>query len=358
MYTIGFYISDHGFGHASRNIPIIRYILEAYKEIKIIVKTGEIQGKFMEVLLKDYKDRIDFYYEAMDVGLVLKKDSLEIHKEELGKKVDDYISSFKERIEKEIIFIENNNIKFLVSDIVPWVFKAAQDSKVRSLLITNFTWVEIYREHLSESLCKVYEDCYKLADKALFYELHMKDMKSYIGNYEEVSLISREFNLIEVKKIKERYKSPIVFISVGRSVNLTSKINVSKLKYTFIVTEGISLKGDNVVYLSKEVDNTQDYIMASDFIITKAGWGTVAEVLLAKKKCAVLARDKVAEDRNTVKNLEDMGLAIKVNYDKEIDIEEILKKLSKMSFKEENYDFKNDFKKIGDEIIEMNKTSS
>ena len=45
---IAFYISDHGFGHASRNIPIIRYILEANKDIRIIIKTGKLQGEFIK----------------------------------------------------------------------------------------------------------------------------------------------------------------------------------------------------------------------------------------------------------------------------------------------------------------------
>ena len=36
MKTIEFAITDHGFGHASRNIPLIRYILKSNKDIKII----------------------------------------------------------------------------------------------------------------------------------------------------------------------------------------------------------------------------------------------------------------------------------------------------------------------------------
>ena len=45
MKKIAFYISDHGFGHASRNIPIIRYILEESNNIKIYIKTGIKQGE-------------------------------------------------------------------------------------------------------------------------------------------------------------------------------------------------------------------------------------------------------------------------------------------------------------------------
>ena len=56
MKNIVFYISDHGFGHASRNIPIIRYILEVKNNIKIYIKTGINQGLFIKDSLKDLKN--------------------------------------------------------------------------------------------------------------------------------------------------------------------------------------------------------------------------------------------------------------------------------------------------------------
>ncbi len=55
MKNIVFYISDHGFGHASRNIPIIRYILGVKNNIKIHIKTGINQGLFIKDSLKDLK---------------------------------------------------------------------------------------------------------------------------------------------------------------------------------------------------------------------------------------------------------------------------------------------------------------
>ena len=61
------------------------------------------------------------------------------------------------------------------------------------------------------------------------------------------------------------------------------------------MTEGIQLSGDNVLYLPKEVENTQDYIKASEMVITKAGFGTVGETMLARKKCAVIGERRWLE---------------------------------------------------------------
>lgn len=345
--TIAFFISDHGFGHASRNIPIIRYILEVTKDIRVIIKTGKNQGRFIRDLVGDFDGRVSYFFEPMDVGLVLKEHSLDVDSEKLEEKVQGYISSFKEKVSKENEFLHYNNVNLIVSDIVPWVLKSAKELNITSILISNFTWIEIYKEHLSKEICDKYIECYKLADKALFYELYMEEMKNYIENYEEVSLCSREFDLEKADKIKKNFKRPIVYLSVGRSVDLQKEIDVSNLEYDFIVTDGINLKGHNVYYLPKETPNTHDYLMASDFVITKAGWGTVSEALLGKKKIALLSRDNVAEDRNTIYILKNKKLAIEVDFN----LEDILKKLEDFNPKFNRYDLENDYKKIGDILL-------
>jgi predicted glycosyltransferase len=57
MKTIAFYISNHGFGHASRNIPIIDSLLTKSKDIKVIIKSGKNQIGFMKQLLGKFSPR-------------------------------------------------------------------------------------------------------------------------------------------------------------------------------------------------------------------------------------------------------------------------------------------------------------
>lgn len=351
MKTIVFYISNHGFGHASRNIPIIGYILKKNFNIVVIVKTGKYQGKFIKNSLEKYHNRLHIYSEDMDIGLILKPDSLEVNKELLEKRLKDYINTWDIRSSKEANFLKENSVSLVVSDIVPWIFKVTKKFDIPSLLISNFTWIDIYEEYFKGEICDEYRKCYEFADKALLYSLYIDTMKSYLKNFEEVGLCSRDFNEDNIKNIKENHSREMVFISVGRSVDLGRVINVEHLNYDFIVTEGTNFKGNNVTYLPIEVTNTQDYIKASDYIITKAGWGTIAEILCANKKCAVLSRDSIAEDRNTIKKLKLMNLAVEVNYEEDFDIENILKQLDDLNINSKDYRFENQYKDIANKIV-------
>lgn len=74
--------------------------------------------------------------------------------------------------------------------------------------------------------------------------------------------------------------------------------------------------------------NTQDYVAAADFVISKAGWGTVAECLLARRPMALFARDTVLEDRTTIALLEKQKLAISITYEQLTHMPQLLERLS------------------------------
>lgn len=123
----------------------------------------------------------------------------------------------------------------------------------------------------------------------LRYDLATPYFTHLFKQAKSVSVCARAFDEKAVQQIRDRFDKPIVFVSVGRSVDLEEEIDVSHLNYQFIVTEGIQLSGDNVLYLPKEVENTQDYIKASEMVITKAGFGTVAETMQQGKSVRLSA---------------------------------------------------------------------
>lgn len=350
MKKIIFYLSDHGFGHAARNLLIIEELLLLGHQV--IVKTGEAQGAFIKDSLKKYQ-ALEVISQSLDIGLILKQGSFEIDPQQLEIRVQNYIESWHSRIKKEVTYLKKGNPDLIVCDIVPWIFHATKEVGIKSCLISNFTWIEIYQEYLSKEIISAYKSCYQQVDEVIRYDLATSFMRQYFKQVNEVSVCARTFHEEEVKKIKNRFEKPIVFVSVGRSVDLEEVIYVDHFNYQFIVTEGIKLIGDNVLYLPKEIENTQDYIKAADLVITKAGFGTIAEAMLAKKKCGVIARDTVAEDRETIRQLVERGLALQVEYEDGLDMKQNLSHLENFEPSYDTYSFTNDAKKIANLLIKM-----
>lgn len=337
MNRIAFYISDHGFGHAARNIAIIESLMEQDENLYITIKTGSSLINFMGRSLNKYSPRISYHPMNTDIGLVLKLGTMEIDREALLAKLKKFISTWDSLIEQEKEWLGDNKIDLVVSDIVPWVFKSARLAEIKSVFISNFTWIEIYKELFEEKVFEEYLHCYQDADLALLYPL-VGDISGHFEVSKNIGMSCRSFNDKNVREIKVKYKIPIIYMSVGRSVDLQCIIDVGGLPYQFIYTEGIKLKGKNTELLPIEIDNTQDYIKAADYIITKAGWGTVAEAICAQKPMLVLRRDEVVEDRVTFKKLMDLEIALPITNE-ELNANRILELLKKLKTKKENYKY-------------------
>ncbi|MTK10738.1 MAG: hypothetical protein F8N39_01050 [Clostridiaceae bacterium] len=174
-----------------------------------------------------------------------------------------------------------------------------------------------------------------MADEVCLYPLYGY-IKDYIENPKYMGLCCRKFNDKNVQYIKKAHKQPIVFVSVGRSVNLKDK---------------------NTYKLSIDALNTQDYIKAADCIITKAGWGTVAEAICARKPMLVIERNEIPEDRATLENLIKLDVALPIKHD-EVNKDNIGKLLTKLKEKTLNYNslpsiYNNSVDDIANDILKL-----
>jgi hypothetical protein len=111
MKSIVFYISDHGFGHASRSLALIENIIQLDKEIKIFIKTGEKQLNFCKAYLSKFNcDNIYYESKKNDIGLILKQGSLKVDKQRLKFELEDRINSWDYFINQEEKFYKENKI--------------------------------------------------------------------------------------------------------------------------------------------------------------------------------------------------------------------------------------------------------
>lgn len=354
MKNILFCISNHGFGHLMRNLTIIEYLLKNNK--KIVVMSGRKQLIFLrEHLLSKFlfNSNCILVESDNDFGLRVKKDKLELDYSKIIAGVTQHVAQFPYLIAKGKKIIQQHNITHVVSDITPWILVAAKELGVKSTLMASFTWLDIYEEFLPAKLLQTFQDCYADAQQVLFYDLANPKTIARFSQGTYVGLSARPVSKKRVAEIKAHYAQKgkmIVFMSVGASNSgVKSSYDVSKLPYNFIVTAGISLKGSNVEHLPLDVLDTQNYIAASDYCISKAGWTSISEMLLSKRPVALLRRDDNAEDRYLIQELERRKQAIAIDLEDLADLNHVLEKMRQSSWSVPEYH--NDYQQIVNLIL-------
>ena len=344
MKNIAFYISDHGFGHIMRNISVIAYILE-HTENRIVLVSGNAHIAAAKEYIEKYtnaekiNERFITIEQNTDIGFALQSGTLLVDWTETEKRVREYISEFPKYIQSASELFRKYKIDTVVCDIVPWALTAAREEGLPSYIMASFTWVEQYEKDLPTELVEEYRKAYDSADNVILYKLHTYFTEHTFKNRCEVSLCARPFHSDKVRKIREQYgDKPIVFISIGMSNDgISDIINVGDLPYNFVVTEGVNLTGENVYTISKTIDNTQDYVMASDYCIAKAGWTTISEILIAKKPMALLSRPDVAEDSAYIAELVRSGLAIEISTKELENLSQVLNRMKTITQSKNNY---------------------
>lgn len=339
---IAFFISDHGFGHVMRTLPVIKEIAGRGHEVKMVC--GE---KHIEIAQEYLGGGIEYISYHTDAGIIVVPGTLLLDKEKTRTAVETYVAEFHERIlfGKKII----TDVDRVVVDIVPWALVAAKEEGVPSYLMASFTWIEQYEGFVGEQELSVLRNAFCSANNVLAYDLLNRPTRELLGAGTPVGFVAREFHEDEVENIRAKHNQPIVFLSLGGSNSgLDFEIDVTGLPYDFIATEAIKVKGNNVSYLELSVPNSQDYVKAADFCIAKAGWSTVSEMMLAGVRFGVLTRPDVPEDTMIIEELEQRKAAIGIDVSELRDMASVMRKLESYERVEQNYE--NGYMKIADLI--------
>lgn len=353
MY-IALYISSHGFGHMTRCLSLIEDILKN-TEYNIYIACGKKQNDFARIYLSKYKSRVIYKDLVTDTGLINKDNSLEVDKEKLEKRLVAFVSSWDDVVNKEVEELKNLNIESIVCDISPIGCLVGKKLNLPVTFITNFTWIEQY-EHLGidEALINKFRTAYSYINKFIQYDLCLA--KDYINANEVYNggFVCREIDKCKVNEIKAKYGDAI-FITCGKSASLNC-INIKNFSGTVFNTSGIDIDTDkecNIVQLPVDILDTQNYIAASDIVIAKAGWGTIAEAIIGHTNLVLIERPSAKEDTFNIEKIKEnnLGISIKEKELANIDIKDIKNRLNKDIDYNKLNSYKNNVEKVVDIIL-------
>ncbi|MFT8311206.1 MAG: glycosyltransferase [Sporolactobacillus sp.] len=266
-------------------------------------------------------DRVTLRKISNDIGYVLKPHSLTPDCDPFKINYQKFIGKLPLAIQREEKFLSDHHVNLVIGDIPPAPFKAAQTLSIPSIGISNFTWYTAYKELLPDADLQPLYECYSSMDYFFALAGSKEEAWGKIGN-RSFGFFSRSPQVEAVHKIRKTTNptgdKTIVFFGLGMKIdagNLAAYNLWSSRNCVFLVSSNTNIEGDNIYKIPADDTESQNYIAASDVIISKPGWGTVSEAVSCNKPLILATRQKMQEDRNTIEYLKNNGGCELVEWD-------------------------------------------
>ena len=270
---IVFYISGHGFGHASRAVELIRALLTRCPDARVVVRTAAPQHLFAPIA-DLYAAMIDVQTVEADTGIV-QIDSLRLDEADTVRQAARFYATFDRRVASEVEVLRRERADLVIGDVPPLAFAAAQRAGLPSVAVSNFTWDWIYSlypafDRLSPGVIPEIRRAYAAATRALRLPLH--------GGFEPMAAVTRDIPFIARRSVRDPAETRRALgLAGGRPLVLPSfgaygaDLPLDRLRQSdrFTIIEKVTDLPRGLLY--------QDLVAAADVVVSKPGYGIVSE---------------------------------------------------------------------------------
>lgn len=283
--TIAYFITSHGFGHATRAAAVMEAILRQNADVHFELFTT-CPPQLFKTSIGD-----DFGYHAVpsDIGVI----QLSPLKEDLQAtcdRLDEMLPYSKAFIYGLAEQLKSLNCCMVICDIAPLGIEVADEAGVPSILIENFTWDWIYRGYLNQERrlaphIAYLEGLFRRAD-------HHIQTRPFCQATKGATTMNPMYRNARSDRRRVRtqlgipHESRMVLVSMGGvpdRFQFLSKVP-SDLNVYFVVPGANGLRSPHarVLLLPKHSNFFHpDLMVAADALLGKAGYSTVAEAYQA-----------------------------------------------------------------------------
>ncbi|MEO8484203.1 MAG: hypothetical protein ABI634_18470 [Acidobacteriota bacterium] len=288
--SIVFYISGHGFGHASRDVEVIN-ALGSICHSRLVLRTGVNPDLLARTLRVPYA----LLPGACDTGIVqatsiAHDDPATVHA------ALDFHRTYDARIDAEVQTLADEHVDLIVGDIPPVAFAVASRLGVPSVAIGNFTWDWIYETHpgFLPGGARVLAEI-----RASYREASLALELPFSGGF-DIFPVVKHVPLIARRSTQSRSDTRSYFgLATDARVALLSfggyglpDLDLSTLdcreSWTIVTTDRVTSPGSEPMphvrtvverdFLSSRF-RYEDLVAASDVVVTKPGFGIIAECI-------------------------------------------------------------------------------
>ncbi|KAL4614235.1 hypothetical protein ACB092_07G039700 [Castanea dentata] len=298
--VFAYYVSGHGFGHATRVVEVVRHLIRAGHDVHMV--TGAPDFVFSSEI---QSPRLLFRKVVLDCGAV-QADALTVDPiASLEKYSQMSVLPRASVLATEVQWLNSIKADLVISDVVPIACRAAADAGIRSVCVTNFSWDFIYAEYVMVAGSHYRSVLQQIAEDYSHSEFVIRlpgysPMPAFRGVI-DVPLVVRRLH-----KSREEVRKDLGVLDDVKLVifNFGGQPAGWKLKEEYLPAGWLCLVcgasdnqelPPNFIKLAKDV-YTPDLIAASDCMLGKIGYGTVSEAMAYKLPFIFIRRDYFNEE--------------------------------------------------------------
>ena len=292
--TVVFYISGHGFGHASRQVEIINALVGLAPTCGVIIRSAVRADLLARTLTVPYR----LLEGACDTG-ISQPTSVTHDDDATLREAVEYYETWPDRVAGELERLAAERPALIVGDIPPLAFEVADRLGVPSVAVANFTWDWIYETQpgldlAAPRLRPLLRAAYAKASLAL--ELPLSGGFEVFGNRRALPFVARRPR--QSRDDTRRFfglplDGRVALLSFGGyglpDLDL-GRID-SRREWTIATTDRVSgsVPDDSLAHVVEIPETTfvidrfryEDLVAAVDVVITKPGYGIIAECIAA-----------------------------------------------------------------------------
>jgi L-arabinokinase len=302
MSSVFFYISGHGFGHASRQIEVVNALGSSDPARPIVVRTSAPRWLF------DRSVRVPFTFleGEVDTGVV-QIDSLRLDERATMARADAFHARLPERARTEAELLREHVARLVVADAPALGCAAAAAAGIPSVVCSNFTWDWIYAGYdANADVVRRIGEAYAKTQAA--WRLPMHGGFETFANIVDVPFIARHarHSRDEVRRrLGLPLDVPLALVSFGgygvRDFELSALdclddvgvVVTSGAAETPAAPPGVSFV--DVTGLYEMGLRYEDLVAAVDVVVTKPGYGIVSECIANETAMLYTSRGRFVE---------------------------------------------------------------
>lgn len=304
--TICYYISGHGYGHAARACQVMAALPA---NVNLLVRTN-VPADF---IARESGRKVKVIPGQFDTG-VLQTDNRTLDWPATIEKAGEVNAACAGALLDEVALLRKNRVDIVVSDVPPAPLEASRMAGLPSVVIGNFTWVEIYdreknRHPQAGALADLWREQYALATLAI-RTAPAFPMK-YFRHKTDVELIARRGKNVRAalcRHLGEPPKQRLVLLYFGTFGD--AALTIPEIPgITFVAFTPMPKP---VIELNPKEWRFPDVVASVDCVIAKPGYGTIGECMANGTPVVYHPRTEFAEYPLLRKAIESTGAGVAI----------------------------------------------